>query len=108
VIGHRASPLWLRKLRLITGLTLFAYVSLHLLNHSLGNLSLPAMEAGMLVQKWIWQGVLGTCALYLALSIHYSLGLWALYERRHFGWTVPEVVQLVLGLSIPFLLMNHL
>ena len=42
------------------------------------------------------------------LSTHYLLGLWAFYERRHFGWTATEVVQLVLGLSIPFLLMNHL
>ncbi|MDR3529042.1 MAG: adenylate/guanylate cyclase domain-containing protein [Rhodopila sp.] len=104
----RAKPLWLRKLRLVTGLTLFYYVTSHLLNHSLGNISIPAMEAGMVVQKWVWQGVIGTAVLYSALTTHYLLGLWAFYERRHFGWTVTEVVQLVLGLSIPFLLMNHL
>ncbi len=98
----------LRTLRLITGLTLFTYVSSHLLNHALGNVSVPAMEAGLLVQKWIWQGVLGTAALYLALSTHFCLGLWAFYQRRHFGWTRSEIVQLVLGLCIPFLLMNHL
>ena len=100
--------LWVRKLRLLTGLTLFTYVTAHLLDHTLGNLSIPAMEAGLAVQKWIWQGLVGTVALYSALSIHYCLGLWALYERRHFGWTATEVVQLVLGMSIPFLLMNHL
>jgi adenylate cyclase len=99
---------WVRHLRLTTGLTLFFYVSTHLLNHSFGNISIPAMEAGMTVQKWIWQGIIGTAALYLALTTHYSLGLWALYERRHFGWTVTEIVQLILGLSIPLLLMNHL
>jgi adenylate cyclase len=97
-----------RKLRLCTGLTLFCYVCTHLLNHSLGNISIPAMEAGMFVQKWIWQGIIGTIVLYTALSTHYLLGLWAFYERRHYGWTLTEVVQLVLGLSIPFLLMNHL
>ena len=106
--GLAKNPMWVRHLRLATGLTLFTYVSTHLLNHSLGNISIPVMEAGMVAQKWIWQGILGTAALYLALSTHYLLGLWALYERRHFGWTVTEVVQLVLGLSIPFLLMNHL
>jgi adenylate cyclase len=104
----RANPLWLRKLRLVTGLTLFIYVTSHLLNHSLGNVSIGAMEDGLIVQKWIWQGVVGTWALYPALWTHYLLGLWAFYERRHFGWTRTEVVQLVLGLSIPFLLMNHL
>ena len=100
--------LWVRKLRLCTGLTLFCYVTTHLLNHSLGNVSIPAMEAGMVVQKFIWQGIIGTTVLYAALSTHYVLGLWAFYERRHYGWTAREVVQLVLGLSIPFLLMNHL
>lgn len=103
-----ANQPWLRKLRLCTGLTLFTYVTTHLLNHSLGNISIPAMEAGMAVQKWIWQGKLGTAVLYVALVTHYLLGLWAFYERRHFGWTATEVVQLGLGLSIPFLLMNHL
>ncbi len=103
-----SSPLWLRKLRLITGLTLFYYVTTHLLNHSLGNISIPAMESGMVVQKFIWQGIIGTIVLYSALTAHYCLGLWAFYERRHFGWTKIEVAQLTLGLSIPFLLMNHL
>ncbi len=97
-----------RGVRLVTGLTLFTYVGLHLTNHSLGNISISAMEAGLRVQKWIWQGVLGTIALYLALSTHYCLGLWALYERRHYGWTRAEVTQVVFGMSIPFLLMNHL
>jgi adenylate cyclase len=104
----RHGPLWIRKLRLVTGLTLFYYVTSHLLNHSLGNISVPAMEAGMVVQKWLWQGVVGTAIQYSALATHYLLGLWAFYERRHFGWTATEVVQLILGLSIPFLLMNHL
>lgn len=104
----RGSPLWLRRLRLTTGLTLFYYVTTHLLNHSLGNISIPAMEAGMVVQKFIWQGIAGTAVLYSALTIHYCLGLWAFYERRHFGWTAIEVAQLILGLTIPFLLMNHL
>lgn len=97
-----------RRLRLGTGLVLFVYVTTHLLNHTLGNISIPSMEAGMVVQKWIWQGVIGTAALYCALATHYLLGLWGFYERRHYGWTATEVVQLVLGLSIPFLLMNHL
>ncbi len=92
----------------MTGLTLFYYVATHLLNHSLGNISIPAMESGMIVQKFIWQGILGTVVLYAALTTHYCLGLWAFYERRHFGWTRIEVAQLALGLSIPFLLMNHL
>jgi adenylate cyclase len=103
-----ANRLWVRKLRLCTGLTMFTYVGLHLLDHSLGNVSIALMEAGLVAQKWFWQGTIGTALLYPALATHYALGLWAFYERRHFGWTRSEIVQLVLGLSIPFLLMNHL
>jgi adenylate cyclase len=104
----RRVPFNIRTLRLVTGLTLFTYIGTHLLNHSLGNISIPAMEAGLLIQKWIWQGVLGTIALYAALATHFCLGLWAFYQRRHFGWTRTEVTQLALGLCIPLLLMNHL
>ena len=35
-----------RRLRLITGVVLLAYVASHLLNHALGLISLGAMEAG--------------------------------------------------------------
>jgi adenylate cyclase len=45
--------------------------------------------------------------LYASLLTHMSLGFWALYERRRFRWTRLEATQLVLGLSIPFLLTNH-
>ncbi len=98
----------LRTVRLVTGLTLFSYIGLHLTNHALGNVSVATMEAGLVVQKFIWQGVLGTVVLYTALATHMALGLWAFYERRHFGWTAAEVAQLVLGLSIPPLLTNHI
>jgi len=97
----------LRRLRLISGLILVVYVGLHLLNHALGNVSIEAMEAGLVLQKFVWQGVLGTAALYPALIIHFGLGLWALFQRRHYGWTGKDIVQLILGLSIPVLLANH-
>jgi adenylate cyclase len=38
---------------------------------------------------------------------HFSLGLWALYERRHFRYAVAEIIQLLLGLSIPLWLASH-
>ena len=104
---RQVAPSGLRSVRLCSGLVLFTYVGLHLTNHSLGNISLAAMERGLLVQKFIWQGVLGTAALYSALIVHFVLGLWALFERRRLHWTVPELIQLVLGLSVPPLIANH-
>ena len=97
----------LRQIRLVTGLVLFLYVTLHFANHALGNISVGAMERGLAIQKLIWQSLPGAVILYLSLLTHMSLGFWALYQRRRFRWTRLEATQLVLGLSIPFLLANH-
>ncbi len=107
-VVRRLRPAGLRQLRLCSGMVLFTYVSLHLTNHALGNLSLAVMERGLLVQKFIWQGWIGTAALYTALTVHFLLGLYALYERRRLHWTPPELAQLLLGLAVPPLLANHL
>src|SRR4051812_7107462 len=76
--------LTLRQLRLGTGLVLFAYILTHLVNHALGNISLGAMEAGLIVAAAIWLNPLGLLVLYAALVGHLLLGLYALYERRYF------------------------
>lgn len=105
---RRPWPTGVRSVRLTSGLVLFTYVGTHLLNHSLGNISLAWLERDLLVQKFIWQGWLGTAALYSALVTHFFLALWALYERRSVHWTPSELTQLLLGLCIPPLLANHL
>jgi adenylate cyclase len=101
------SRLTVRRVRLACGLVLFTYVALHFTNHALGNISVAAMERGLALQKAVWQSVHGAILLYGALTIHLSLGFWALYERRQFRWTRMEATQLVLGLTIPFLLTSH-
>jgi adenylate cyclase len=101
-------PSGVRQIRLCSGLILLSYVSLHLTNHALGNYSLALMERGLLVQKFIWQGWIGTTVLYVALTVHFVLGLYALYERRRLHWSPPEFIQLLLGLAVPPLLANHL
>jgi adenylate cyclase len=97
----------LRQIRLATGLVLYVYVTLHFANHTLGNISIGAMESGLAIQKLIWQSAPGAAILYIALLTHISLGFWALYARRRFHWTRLEATQLILGLSIPFLLTTH-
>jgi adenylate cyclase len=97
----------LRQTRLASGLVLFTYVTLHFANHALGNISVGAMESGLAVQKLIWQSPPGAAILYLSMLTHMGLGFWALYARRHFRWTRLEATQLTFGLSIPFLLADH-
>ena len=97
-----------RKLRLASGIVLFTYVSLHLMDHALGNVSIAAMETMLIGMKALWQSVPGTVVLYTAMVTHLLLAFWALYERRYFRWRVSEMVQLVLGFAIPALLANHI
>ncbi|MFY7962536.1 MAG: adenylate/guanylate cyclase domain-containing protein [Elsteraceae bacterium] len=97
----------LRRLRLATGLILFAFVGSHLLNHALGIVSLAAMEAGLRVNQVLWMNGLGGAILFGALLTHLGLGLWALYERRWRRVRASEMAQLALGLTIPALLLGH-
>ena len=97
----------LRQVRLAAGLVLFTYVTLHFANHALGNISVDAMEKELAIQKLIWQSAPGAVLLYAALLTHMALGFWALYERRTFRWSRMEATQLALGLTIPFLLADH-
>ena len=96
-----------RKIRLTTGLILFAFVSGHLINHALGIHSLAAMEAG---REWfvlVWRNPVGTVAIGGSLLIHLLLAVWALYDRRSLRMSVGEAFQLVLGFSIPLFLALH-
>lgn len=49
----------IRRLRLITGLVLFAYLTTHLANHALGLISLDAMETGRSGFSWFGGVLLG-------------------------------------------------
>jgi adenylate cyclase len=96
-----------RQVRLATGLVMFAYVLSHFFNHALGNISYDAMEAWLKWHVLFWRFPVVNVTLYVAAAVHFSLGLWALYQRRHFRYTAAELTQLVLGLSIPLWLADH-
>ena len=65
------------------------------------------MEEGLDYHMRFWRDPVVAALFYTAAIVHWSLGLWALYERRQFRYARPEITQLVLGLSIPFLLATH-
>jgi adenylate cyclase len=97
----------LRQIRLGCGLVLFAYLVSHFLNHALGNISMDALAAGLYYHTLFWQFLPVAVAFYTAALVHAGLGIWALYERRQFHWKAIEPLQLVLGLSIPALIITH-
>ena len=87
---------------------MFAYIFSHFFNHALGNISYDLMETWLKYHVWWWRIPIVNDTLYLAAIVHFSLGLWALYQRRHFRYSTAEITQLVLGLSIPLWLASHL
>ena len=96
-----------RQVRLACGLVMFSYIFSHFFNHALGNFSYATMEAWLRFHVWWWRIPIVNFALYAAATIHFGLGLWALYQRRHFRYTFVEITQLIFGLSIPLLLASH-
>jgi adenylate cyclase len=97
-----------RQVRLACGMVMFAYIFSHFFNHALGNVSFPVMEWWRAhVHVWWWRIPIVNATLYTAAVIHFSLGLWAVYQRRHFRYTAIEITQLLLGLSIPLWLASH-
>ena len=88
------------RLRLWSGYVLFTYVTTHLLNHSLGLISLRVIEAGRIWFVYVWQSLPGQTLLYGALLVHFSLALWAIVRRRSLRLSAWEWTQLVLGMSI--------
>jgi hypothetical protein len=90
-----------RQVRLACGLVMFSYIFSHFFNHALGNISYATMEAWLWFHIWWWRIPIVNVTLYAAAVTHFSLGLWALYQRRHFRYAVAEITQLLLGLSIP-------
>jgi adenylate cyclase len=87
---------------------LFLYVTLHLSNHTLGLISLDAMEAGRVWFLALWRTPVGTAALYTALLVHILLALWSIYRRRTLRMPTWEAAQVLLGLAIPPLLAGHI
>jgi adenylate cyclase len=96
-----------KQLRLLTGLIMFVYITIHLLNHGLGIISLTVAEAGLRLEMAFWHTPIMTLLLYGAVAIHFLLALWTLYSRA--DWRLPwvEILRLVSGFSFPLLLINH-
>jgi adenylate cyclase len=103
-----ARGIGLRQIRLVSGVVLFAYLVSHFVNHALGNISMDALAAGVHIHTMIWQFLPITILFYSSCLVHTGLGVWALYQRRQFRWKAVEPLQLVLGLSIPALIIAHI
>jgi adenylate cyclase len=99
----------IRRIRLVSGLVMFAYVTTHLLNHALGLVSIPAMGWMLAEIAYpVWSFPPMQAALYGSFLVHYSLALWALWQRQTLRLRGGEIVQLVLGFLIPIMVVRHI
>ncbi len=97
-----------RKLRIVTGLVLAVYIVAHLGNHTLGLVSLDAMESMRRLVTPFWRSWIGGLLIYGSLLIHFGLALQSLYRRATLRMPAWELIQLVLGLAIVPLLAGHI
>jgi len=98
----------MRLLRLITGLVIASFVAGHFVNHSLGVVSIEAMDRMRFMLAVWWRSPVGTFLLYGCLLTHFSLALISLYRRSTLRMPFWEGAQLALGLAIPPLLIAHI
>ena len=98
----------MKLLRLVTGLAIASFVVGHFLNHSLGVVSIEAMDRLRFVLASWWRSPAGTFLLYGSLLTHFLLALASLYRRSTLRMPSWEAAQLVLGLAIPPLLIGHI
>lgn len=95
------------RLHIASGVTLAVFLVTHFLNHALGLHSLALMEWGRGYFSLIWRSAPGSVLLYGALLTHAALALEQLARRR--GWRMPvrEALKIAFGLSIPYLMIEH-
>ncbi|MEP3945223.1 adenylate/guanylate cyclase domain-containing protein [Ascidiaceihabitans sp.] len=96
------------RLRIGSGLILFAYAFFHFINIGLGLVYPTWMDAFQDSRQWITRSAIGSVVLYAAFGIHAILAFVKLAGRRTLRMPVWEAVQIILGLMIPALLITHI
>ncbi|MEQ9122402.1 MAG: hypothetical protein RIM80_07540 [Alphaproteobacteria bacterium] len=95
------------RIRLVSGLILFSFVTTHYLNHALGLISFETMEAGRLWFIAFWRLPPVEILLAAALVAHVSAALLKAARSNTFKMRPLEWAQLGFGLLLPFLLAEH-
>ncbi len=105
--GPRRQSKDARRARIASGVVLFVFVASHLVNHSLGLISLAAMEAGRWAFLAVWRNPVGTTLLLAAITVHVALAAWSIYLRRQWRMPLWEAMQIGFGILIPVMLVDH-
>jgi adenylate cyclase len=96
------------RLRIISGLVLFAYTLTHFWIIGLGLFSAGTMDIAQAGRIWFTRSFLGSVLIYGALLVHVGLAIGNLAGRRTFRMSGAEAAQITMGLAIPILLIAHI
>ncbi len=96
-----------RTLRIVTGIVLFVFVAMHLLNMSVGLVSLEALDQARPYFMLPWRNPVGFIVLAGSMLIHAALGLVAIYWRNTLQMTRYDLIQTVSALLVIPLLASH-
>lgn len=105
--ASESAGLFIRMARIWSGLFLLTFVTCHLLNLSLGVISLSAMDAARPYLSGIWASPILGLPLLAALVVHFLLGLWAIYRRPILQTNFQDMVQLFTGIVVVPLMATH-
>src|SRR5262249_12040080 len=97
-----------QRLRIASGLILFTFATTHFLNTALGLVQLETMHEVDEWRRFVIRSLPGTFILLLALIVHITLALYKLAGRSTLRLPPWELLQIALGLMIPFLLFPHI
>jgi len=98
-----------RKLRIFSGVILFAYVLMHLLNHSVNVISIEA--ADFIRENYfrvVWQNPIGLTFLYGSLIVHMILGFYSILIKKSFKLKGIEWIQILFPVLALLLLLQHI
>ncbi len=97
----------LRRARLLSGLVMLTFVACHLFNHALALISIDTAEYGRMWFSIIWLNPVSSIILYGSVLVHLTLVLRSIYLLRSLQMPWREAMQILLGLAIPFLIIDH-
>ena len=97
-----------RQLRIVSGLILLTYAALHLLNHSIGLISLNAADNVRIYFHALWRNPIGNFLLYGSLIVHIILAFYTIFSKSSYKITKIEWLQLIFPLIALWWLAQHI
>ena len=97
------------SIRLVTGLVMMAYCFGHMINHSLGIISVESMDSFLEYFMAFWRAPGIYWLMPVSILLHAVAALFTFLHRRSMhGLTKAEIIQFILGLLLPILLFIHI